>query len=117
MPYNRAHRAMLRYRSQSSLVALITVGLLTLCGSAWSVASYRPSSQNPHPSNPGRVRVGIDVLEEQNFAPLRGKNVGLVTNQTGVDWLGRRTIDVFASAPDVKLIALFSPEHGIGANA
>jgi uncharacterized protein YbbC (DUF1343 family) len=57
------------------------------------------------------------VLEEQNFAPLLGKNVGLVTNQTGVDLLGRRTIDVLASAPNVKLIALFSPEHGIGAAA
>jgi uncharacterized protein YbbC (DUF1343 family) len=108
---------MFRFRSQSSLVALITVGLLALCGSAWSVVGYRPSSQNPRPSNPGRLRVGIDVLEEQDFAALRGKNVGLVTNQTGVDRLGRRTIDVLASAPNVKLIALFSPEHGIGAAA
>jgi uncharacterized protein YbbC (DUF1343 family) len=108
---------MFRFRSQSSLVALVTVGLLALCGSAWSVAGYRPSSRNPRPSNPGRLRVGIDVLEEQNFAPLLGKNVGLVTNQTGVDWLGRRTIDVLARAPNVKLIALFSPEHGIGAAA
>jgi uncharacterized protein YbbC (DUF1343 family) len=99
------------------LVALITVSLLALCGSAWSVAGYRPNSQSPLPSNPGRLRVGIDVLEEQNFASLRGKNVGLVTNQTGVDLLGRRTIDVLASAPNVKLIALFSPEHGIGASA
>jgi uncharacterized protein YbbC (DUF1343 family) len=108
---------MLRYRSQSSLVALITVSLLALCGSAWSVAGYSPGGQSSRPSNPGRLRVGIDVLEEQNFAPLLGKNVGLVTNQTGVDLLGRRTIDVLASAPNVKLIALFSPEHGIGAAA
>jgi uncharacterized protein YbbC (DUF1343 family) len=60
-----------------------------------------------------RVRTGIDVLEEQGFAPLRGKSIGLITNQTGVDSHGRRTIDVLAAAPDLKLVALFSPEHGI----
>lgn len=56
---------------------------------------------------------GIDVLEQAGFAPLKGKKVGLITNQTGVDSQGRRTIDVLAHAPDVKLVALFSPEHGI----
>ena len=59
------------------------------------------------------TKTGIDVLEEQNFAPLRGKRVGLITNQTGVDSQGRRTIDVLAHADGVKLAALFSPEHGI----
>ena len=56
---------------------------------------------------------GIDVLEEENFAPLQGKTVGLITNQTGVDRQGRRTTDVLAHAPGVKLAAVFSPEHGI----
>lgn len=60
-----------------------------------------------------RVKTGIDVLEELKFAPLRGKRVGLITNQTGVDASGRRTIDVLAHAPGVKLVAIFSPEHGI----
>ncbi len=64
-------------------------------------------------SGAARVKTGIDVLEEQNFAPLRGKRVGLITNQTGVDSRGRRTIDVLAGAEGVKLVALFSPEHGI----
>jgi uncharacterized protein YbbC (DUF1343 family) len=61
----------------------------------------------------GHTKVGIDVLEEQNFAPLRGKRVGLITNHTGVDSARRRTIDVLAHADAVKLVALFSPEHGI----
>ncbi len=56
---------------------------------------------------------GIDVLEAQNFAPLAGKRVGLITNQTGIDRNGRSTIDLLAHAPGVKLVALFSPEHGI----
>ncbi|HTV59280.1 MAG TPA: DUF1343 domain-containing protein [Verrucomicrobiae bacterium] len=59
------------------------------------------------------VETGIDVLEAENFAPLRGMRVGIITNQTGVDSRGRRTIDVLARAPGVKLVAIFSPEHGI----
>src|SRR5579872_610393 len=60
-----------------------------------------------------QTMAGIDVLEAQNFAPLAGKRVGLITNQTGVDRAGRSTIDLVAHAPGVKLVALFSPEHGI----
>jgi uncharacterized protein YbbC (DUF1343 family) len=65
----------------------------------------------------GHVKTGIDVLEEANFAPLRGKRVGLITNQTGVDSRGRRTIDALAAAKGVKLVAIFSPEHGIAGRA
>src|SRR4029077_3497015 len=54
---------------------------------------------------------------QENFAPLRGKRVGLITNQTGVDSQGRRTIDVLAHAEGVKLVALFNPEHGIAGRA
>jgi uncharacterized protein YbbC (DUF1343 family)/CubicO group peptidase (beta-lactamase class C family) len=61
----------------------------------------------------GSVLTGIDVLEAQEFAPLRGKRIGLLTNQTGLDSAGRRTIDVLAHAPGVQLTAIFSPEHGI----
>src|SRR5882672_7227083 len=57
--------------------------------------------------------LGIDVLETQGFVPLAGKQVGLITNQTGVDSRGRSTADILAKAPNVKLVALFSPEHGI----
>jgi uncharacterized protein YbbC (DUF1343 family) len=69
------------------------------------------------PQTSGSTESGIDVLEEQNFAPLRGKHVGLITNQTGMDSQGRRTIDVLAHADGVKLVALFSPEHGIQGRA
>jgi uncharacterized protein YbbC (DUF1343 family) len=61
----------------------------------------------------GATLAGIDVLEAQHFAQLAGKSVGLITNQTGVDRDGRSTISVLAHAPGVKLVALFSPEHGI----
>lgn len=59
------------------------------------------------------TKTGIDVLEDESFAPLRGKHVGMMTNHTGIDSRGRRTIDVLAHAPGVKLVAIFSPEHGI----
>jgi uncharacterized protein YbbC (DUF1343 family) len=63
------------------------------------------------------VLTGIDVLEADHFAPLAGKRIGLITNQTGIDRNRRSTIDLLAHAPGVKLVALFSPEHGIRGTA
>ncbi len=59
------------------------------------------------------TKTGIDVLEAEKFSLLRGKRVGLITNQTGLDSYGHRTIDLLARADGVNLIAIFSPEHGI----
>lgn len=56
---------------------------------------------------------GIDVLVKNNFAPLKGKRIGLITNHTGQDRARRATIDLLKSAPGVTLVALFGPEHGI----
>lgn len=56
---------------------------------------------------------GIDVLVKKNFAPLKGKRIGLVTNHTGHDRERRATIDLLKAAPGVTLVALFGPEHGI----
>ena len=68
-------------------------------------------------SRVGRVQTGLDVLEAEKFAPLRGKRVGLITNHTGVDFQGKTTIELLAHAAGVKLVALFSPEHGIAGHA
>jgi uncharacterized protein YbbC (DUF1343 family) len=74
----------------------------------------------------GKVAAGIDVLEEEHFAPLAALaakhggqlRLGLLTNQNGLDAQGRRTIDILAhdaeaAVPGLKLKLLFSPEHGI----
>jgi uncharacterized protein YbbC (DUF1343 family)/CubicO group peptidase (beta-lactamase class C family) len=61
----------------------------------------------------GPVACGVDVLARDGFGPLRGKRIGLVTNHTGRTRLGLSTIDVLHRAPEVKLVRLFSPEHGI----
>ena len=66
-----------------------------------------------HSRHAARVQTGLDVLESQKFAPLRGKRVGLITNHTGLDSQGRSTVDVLSHAGGVQLIALFSPEHGL----
>jgi uncharacterized protein YbbC (DUF1343 family) len=60
----------------------------------------------------GEVLTGLDVLAQNNFAELRGKRIGLITNQTGVNRDGRRNVDLMLAA-GVQVTALFSPEHGL----
>jgi uncharacterized protein YbbC (DUF1343 family) len=60
-----------------------------------------------------KVLTGIDVLARDNFKQLAGLRIGLVTNHTGRDREGRQIIDVLNNAPNIKLVKLFSPEHGI----
>ena len=60
-----------------------------------------------------KVLNGIDVLQQQNFKPLDGKRVGLITNHTGLAADGTSTIDLFYRSDVCDLVALFSPEHGI----
>jgi uncharacterized protein YbbC (DUF1343 family) len=67
----------------------------------------------PARARPPPVQTGLDVLRAQGFAPLIGKRVGLVTNHTGRARDGATAIDLLFGARDVKLAALFSPEHGI----
>ena len=56
---------------------------------------------------------GIEVLVKRGFPGLKGRNVGLVTNPSGVDRQLRSTIDILFNAPGVNLVALFGPEHGV----
>jgi len=60
-----------------------------------------------------KTELGIDVLQKMNFAPLVGRRIGLVTNQTGVNGVGVRTRVVLRRSPVVNLVALFTPEHGL----
>jgi uncharacterized protein YbbC (DUF1343 family)/CubicO group peptidase (beta-lactamase class C family) len=62
---------------------------------------------------PAGVQTGIDVLEREKFARLKGRHIGLVTNHAGRDKEDRSTIDVLHKAEGLQLVALFSPEHGI----
>lgn len=60
-----------------------------------------------------KVKLGIDVLTENNFDILKGKNVGLITNQTGVNNQLIPSLDILFQSQEVNLIALFGPEHGV----
>ena len=59
------------------------------------------------------VTPGIEVLLTDSLRLIQGKRVGLITNHSGRDRSGRSTIDLLHGAPDVRLVAIFAPEHGI----
>ncbi len=63
-----------------------------------------------------KVKTGIEVLRDRNFDILKGKRVGLVTNATGVDSKLKSTIDILFESPEVNLVALYGPEHGVRGN-
>ena len=84
--------------------SICVVLLLLMAGTMTSQAAVKKKAT---------VLNGIDVLKTENYEPLRGKKVALLTNQTGQDKEGNSTIDLLYSAPGVELVALFAPEHGI----
>lgn len=96
------------------LTALSTMGAAFIPGCA--AGPIVPTTNNPVTSG-GRVQLGIDTLEADGFASLRGVRCGLVTHRAGVNGNGLRTVDVLARAPGVRLTKLFGPEHGIDGNA
>jgi uncharacterized protein YbbC (DUF1343 family) len=73
------------------------------------------------PTAHARVETGLDILVEQHFAPLAGKRVGVITNFSAITYDRRHIIDVLASpeakAAGVKLVAIFTPEHGLSGTA
>lgn len=62
---------------------------------------------------PRVVRTGIEILHADNFRILEGKRIGLITNPTGIDSRFNSTIDLLHKAPNVQLVALYGPEHGV----
>jgi uncharacterized protein YbbC (DUF1343 family) len=104
-------------------IAVATLGGLIGCSAnplppapqpapAAAVAAPPPVAPKPYvdPNHP--VMLGIDVLQAEGFAPLRGKKIGLLTHPAGVNMHGVSTLEILRHAPDVQLVALFAPEHG-----
>ena len=106
------------------LRCLLTLGL-ALCGFGCTEVQPKSAKAAAHPAQPIAsvvprpperifpVMLGIDVLEADNFAVLRGKRVGLLTHPAGVNRRGLSTIEVLRHAPGVQLVALYGVEHGI----
>lgn len=100
---------------QFTVLVLLNIILATILVSPQSLAAQK-NAKAKH-SHAALVQTGLDVLEAEKFAPLKGKRIGLITNHSGLDSQGRSTIEVLAHAPGMKLVALFSPEHGIAGHA
>ncbi len=81
--------------------------------SAFSLGLPLARATSKHSGHAARVQTGLDVLEAQKFAPLRGKHIGIITNHTGRDSQERSTVDVLSHATGVQIVAMFSPEHGL----
>jgi len=102
---------------RSKVATIIAAALVTDApvGGLHTRLSAPPDVPNTHGSPTPRrseVRSGVDVLRAQNFSPLHGKRVALLTNQTGLANDGQTTIELLARADGVRLSVLFSPEHG-----
>ena len=89
---------------------------------AWLLAcalalAFAACVRSPRAPRGVEVRSGIDVLLADLPQVLEGKRVGLITNHTGIDRLGRRTVDLLAERSDLTLVALFAFEHGLRGDA
>ncbi|NOX96825.1 MAG: DUF1343 domain-containing protein [Nitrospirae bacterium] len=77
------------------------------------IPSSRAATSAENLSSRVRIKLGVEVLLEKRLDLLKGKRVGLITNPTGVDRNLKTTVDLLWENPQVKLVALFGPEHGI----
>jgi uncharacterized protein YbbC (DUF1343 family)/CubicO group peptidase (beta-lactamase class C family) len=109
----KAGKSLTALRSRVATIAAAAIGA---DAPGVSVVGYNEAMEGPGvrrmiaPNH--RVLTGIDVLEQEKFAALKGKRIGLITNQTGLDSSGRRNVDAMREA-GVQVTALFSPEHGL----
>jgi uncharacterized protein YbbC (DUF1343 family) len=96
-----------------TLALFIAAAAAAACTVAPSGEARATESPVTADTTPPRVSLGITTLLTDSFHLVRGKRVGLITNHTGRDENGTSTIDLLHRAPEVRLTALFSPEHGI----
>jgi uncharacterized protein YbbC (DUF1343 family) len=113
-PYGKGDVAELRRRISAAVGTRFATREDPTVGTAPNRTEATSPAADAAPLLPeGSTLTGLDRLVAEDFAPLAGRTVGLITNQTGIDSQGRRAVDLLAAAPQVKLRALFSPEHGI----
>ena len=93
--------------------ARCTIVLFATVVAILSLSPLAARATSKHSGHAARVQTGLDVLEAQKFAPLRGKHIGIITNHTGRDSQERSTVDVLTHATGVQIVAMFSPEHGL----
>ncbi len=112
-PYGKGDVRQLRAEIRKFVAeALVPILVKQVLDTQPSLTGHRNMESNRN----GKVQTGIDVLEDEKFAPLRGMRVGLITNHSGIDSTGQRTLDLLYKVPGLKLLAIFSPEHGLYSN-
>lgn len=95
-------------------LVLIAIAAITTFASGCSFdGSKETTNLRAVNDSEGLVLAGIDVLEQADFTQLAGHNIGLITNQTGINRWGTSSIQLLHDATEVKLLAIFSPEHGL----
>ncbi len=116
----RAWRRSLAPRAGHALAACIVALQAATSGGAAQTPVPGPPARTPAGLGPTKtpgVRPGIEVLLSDSLALVKGRRLGLITNHTGIDRKRRPTIDLLAARTDLRLVALFSPEHGIRGTA
>ncbi|MFH1762549.1 MAG: DUF1343 domain-containing protein [Gemmatimonadota bacterium] len=107
-------------RTPQSSVLLASLLALGACGPGGNESSGQGSNIPDPPVLhliPTPVRPGLEVLLSDSIHLIQGLRVGLITNHTGIDSKKVHGIDRLAEAPQVELVALFSPEHGLRGEA
>jgi uncharacterized protein YbbC (DUF1343 family)/CubicO group peptidase (beta-lactamase class C family) len=110
-PHGKGRVKALRAQTAAAVAAAVPMGMPALA--AWRNPEYAAAAGSGASGLPDRVLPGIDVLAASGFAPLVGKRIGVITNQTGLDAEGRSTLQMLLQAPGVKVRAIFTPEHGL----
>src|SRR5688500_10014362 len=106
--WKEVHFMSVRTPGETIMCLMLIILLCTaVCGFAADAA------RRPAKGAPTDVLPGADVLKRDGFKILQGRRVALVTNQTGRDREGNRLHEMLAAAPDVKLVRLLAPEHGL----
>jgi uncharacterized protein YbbC (DUF1343 family) len=108
-------RSCARVRDRARVLCVILCVLCAACAQPVRTADTPPTGERA--AGAPRVLTGLDVLLRDGAAPLVGRRVGLITNHTGLDARGRSGIDALHAHAGVRLVALFSPEHGLTGRA
>ncbi len=87
----------------------LTLSLMIACLVLTALAA--PAQAKP------KVSTGLDVMQRDGFEVLKGRKVGLITNHSGINAKGEHILDLMHASPNVELVAIFTPEHGIRGEA
>ena len=105
-------------RAAGTLLGLAAALALAACGGGGDrAAAPESAAAGAVTAQAAAVKPGLEVFLERRLDLVKGKRVGLITNQTGVDGSLRTTIDLFKAEPAIRLVALYGPEHGVRGNA